>query len=247
MEKEQIMNELLELIDSATRAGAGLLRRLSAGAFRTDTAITVRQPPSPSVTDDNAPRDTAIVIDVSGSMGACDYPPSRLDGGIQAGMTYAHARAMTHPGDRIAVISFSDEAQVVLPLTPVTKRRTIQTALRKLTIEGGTDLAKGLEAAARLFEDEGSTGRRRHVVMLTDGRGGEPLKQAAKLKNKLGAVIDVVGIGGTPDAVNEALLRQVATTDPGGFCHYRFVKDPETLSEHYTQLAKGLVWNGPAE
>jgi len=56
-----------------------------------------------------------------------------------------------------------------------------------------------------------------------------------------------VGIGGTPDAVNEALLRQVATTDPGGFCHYRFVKDPETLSEHYTQLAKGLVWNGPAE
>jgi len=116
-----------------------------------------------------------------------------------------------------------------------------------LTIEGGTDLAKGLEAAARLFEDEGSTGRRRHVVMLTDGRGGEPLKQAAKLKNKLGAVIDVVGIGGTPDAVNEALLRQVATTDPGGFCHYRFVKDPETLSEHYTQLAKGLVWNGPAE
>lgn len=241
------MNELLELIDSATRAGAGFLRRLSAGAFRTDTAITVRQPPSPSVTDDNAPRDTAIVIDVSGSMGACDYLPTRLDGGIHAGIEYAVTCANQRPDDRIAVISFSDEAHVVLPLTPVTKRRTIQTALRKLTIDGGTDLAKGLEAVARLFEDEGPTGRRRHVVMLTDGRGGEPLKQAAKLKNKLGAVIDVVGIGGTPDAVNEALLRQVATTEPDGFCHYHFVKDPETLSSHYKQLAKGLVWNGPAE
>ena len=241
------MNDLLEFIDSATRAGTGLLKRLSAGAFRTDTAITVRQPPSPSVTDDSAPRDTAIVIDVSGSMVACDYPPSRLDGGIQAGIEYAVTCANQRPGDRIAVISFSDEAHVVLPLTPVTKSRTIQTALRKLTIDGGTDLAKGLEAAARLFEDDGSTGRQRHVIMLTDGQGGKPLKQAVRLKEKLGAVIDVVGIGGTPDAVNEALLRKVATTDPGGFCHYRFIRDPQTLSSHYTQLAKGLVWNGAGE
>ncbi len=241
------MNDLLELIDSATHAGAGLLGRLSAGAFRTDTAIRMRQPLSPPVTDDSAPQDTAIVIDVSGSMGACNYPPSRRDGGIQAGMAYAKARDITHADDRIAVISFSDDAHVVLPLTPVAKSRTIQAALRQLTIDGGTDLAKGLRAAARLFENEQQTGRRRHIVMLTDGRGGEPLKQAAKLKNKLGAVIDVVGIGGTPDAVNEALLREVATTEPGGFCHYRFVKDPETLSEHYKQLAKGLVWHGAGE
>jgi len=247
MGKEQTMNDLLELIDSTTHAGAGLLSRLSAGAFRTDTAIRMRQPPSLSVTDDSAPRDTAIGIDVSGSMGACDYPPTRLDGGIQAGMAYAKARAMTHPDDRTAVISFSDEAHVVLPLTPVTKSRTIETALRKLAIDGGTDMAEGLGAAAKLFKNERQTGRRRHVVMLTDGRGGEPLKQAAELKKRLGAVIDVVGIGGTPDAVNEALLREVATTEPHGVCHYRFIKDPATLSEHYTQLAQGLVRHGAGE
>ena len=241
------MNDLLEFIDSATRAGTGLLKRLSAGAFRTDTAITVRQPPSPSVTDDNAPRDTAIVIDVSGSMGACDYPPSRLDGGIRAGIAYAKARVTKHPGDRIAIISFSDEARVVRPLTPVTDGKAIRSALRQLTIDGGTDLAKGLGAAARLFENEPQFDRRRCVILLTDGQGGKPLKQAAKLKKKLGAVIDVVGIGGTPDVVNESLLREVATTDPGGFCHYRFIRDPETLSEHYTQLAQGLIWHGAGE
>ena len=238
------MHDLLKFIDSATHAGVGLLKQLSPGALRTDTAIRMRQSPSPPVTDDNAPRDTAIVIDVSGSMSECDYPPSRLDGGIQAGMAYAKTRVKKHPGDRIAVISFSDEAQVVRPLTPVTDGKAIRSALRQLTIEGGTDLAKGLGAAARLFENEPQSRRRRCVILLTDGQGGEPLKIAARLKGKLGAVIDVVGIGGSHSAVDEHLLREVATTDPNGRCHYRFIKDPQVLSEHYRQLAKGLLWRG---
>jgi len=238
------MNDLLEVIGSAKRAASDLIERLSTGAFRTGPAITVRQSPSPPVADGGTPRDTAVVIDVSGSMEASDYPPTRLDGGIHAGIEHAVTCAKQRPGDRIAVISFSDGAHVVLPLTPVTKSKTIQRALRQLTIDGGTDLARGLRAAAKLFENERQVGRRRHVIMLTDGQGGKPLKQAVKLKEELGAVIDVVGIGGAPSAVNEALLRKVATTDPDGFCHYRFVKDPETLSEHCTQLAKGLVWRG---
>ena len=67
---------------------------------------------------------------------------------------------------------------------------------------------------------------------------------AVMLKQRLDAVIDVVGIGGSPSVVNEALLRQVATTDPDGFCHYRFIKDAQALSKHYTQLAQGLIWRG---
>ncbi len=238
------MNDTLELIGSAKRAAADLLKRLSARASRAGIAVAARQSPAPLVTDGGVPRDTAVVIDVSGSMGACDYPPTRLDGGIHAGIEYAGTCAKEHPGDRIAVISFSDEAQMVLPLTPVADGKAIQRALRRLTIDGGTDLAEGLRAAAHLFENERQSGRRRHVILLTDGQGGKPLKVAVKLEEKLNAVIDVVGIGGSPAAVNEVLLRKVATTDPDGFCHYRFVKDPETLSEHYTQLAKGLVWRG---
>jgi Ca-activated chloride channel family protein len=161
----------------------------------------------------------------------------------------AHATtcAKERPGDRIALVSFSEKARVVLPLTPVTRSRTILKAFRRLNLDGGTDLAQGLKAAATLFENQPRTQRRRHVVMLTDGFGGEPLQIAARLKEKLGVVIDVVGIGGSRSAVNEDLLREVATTDPDGFCHYRFIKDPQALSEHYKQLAQGLVWRGKTQ
>jgi len=238
------MNRRSEFIGSIRCAVDDLLQRLSAGTSTAGAALAVRQSLPPTVPDRSGPRDTAVVVDVSASMGTCDYPPTRLDGGIHAGIAYNDTRAKECPGDRIAVISFSSVSRLVVPLTPVTDRKTILRAFRRLTADGGTDLAEGLRAAVDLFEHEPPSGRRRHVILLTDGQGGKPLKMATRLKNELGVVIDVVGIGGSPSVVNEALLRKVATTDPDGFCHYRFIKDPETLSEHYTALAKGLLWHG---
>jgi len=180
-------------------------------------------------------------------MGASDFRPSRLDGAIQAGVANATTCAQERPGDRIAIVSFSERARVALALTPVTRSKKILKAFRRLTLDGGTDLAQGLKAAAKLFENQPRTHRRRSVILLTDGQGGEPLDVAAQLKKKLGVVIDVVGIGGSHSAVNEDLLREVATTDSDGFCHYRFIKDSEALSEHYKQLAQGLVWRGKTQ
>jgi hypothetical protein len=241
--KDQSMSNTLEFIMSIKRTTDDLRRRLSIGTPEA-TSIAAVPPPAPAGPYRGAVCDTVIVVDVSGSMELSDYPPSRLDGGIQAGIAYATTCAKERPGDRIAIVSFSERARVVLPLTPVTNRRTIQKAFRRLGLDGGTDLAQGLKAAAKLFEKQPRTERRRHAVMLTDGFGGEPLEIAGRLKEKLGVVIDVVGIGGSRSAVNEDLLREVATTDPDGFCHYRFIKDPQALSEHYRQLAQGLVWRG---
>ncbi|HUT42812.1 MAG TPA: hypothetical protein VMW95_00640, partial [Desulfobacterales bacterium] len=80
--------------------------------------------------------------------------------------------------------------------------------------------------------------------LLTDGHGGHPVKIANKLKDKYSAILDVVGIGGSAEVVNESLLRKVATTDPDGFNHYRFIKDSMDLKEHYKHLATGLIWHG---
>ena len=238
------MNDMLEFIGSLRRAADDLLKRLSTGVSKTDTAVMVGQSFPPTVCDRCMPRDTAVVVDVSGSMGMRDYPPTRLAGGIHAGIEYADTRAKECPSDRIAVVSFSSEAHLILPLTPVTDSKTIRRTIRRLTADGGTDLAEGLRAAVHLFQNEPPSGRRRHVIVLTDGQGGKPLRMAVKLKERLGVAVDIVGIGGSPGAVNEVLLRRVATTDADGFCHYRFVKDTKTLSEHYAHLAKGLVWRG---
>jgi hypothetical protein len=129
-------------------------------------------------------------------------------------------------------------------LTSVTREKSILDALAGLSADGGTNLASGLEAVADIFENEPVSNRARHAILQTDGRGGEPLVVAIKLREELGVVIDVVGIGGSPSEVNEALLRQVATTEPDGSNHYRFVKDLQTLCEHYRRLATGLIWTG---
>ena len=44
--------------------------------------------------------------------------------------------------------------------------------------------------------------------------------------------------------VNESLLKQVATTDPGGHNHYRFISDAHSLKLHYRELATSLVCKG---
>lgn len=236
------MKNMSKLIAAVGRAVDDFFKQPSVEISRTDISKPWKSRMCPA-SSRSEPRKTGVVVDVSGSMAAGDYPPTRLDGGIHAGIAYSDARATLCPDDQIAVISFSSTAEVVLPLTPVIDRKTVVRAFGRLTADGGTDLAEGLRAAAKLFENEPQSTRRRHVILLTDGQGGEPLEMAAKLKDELDVVIDVVGIGGSPSAVNEALLRQVATKDADG-CHYRFIKDPETLSEHYTQLAKGLLWRG---
>lgn len=238
------MNRRLEFIESIRRATDDLFQRLSVGPPQRADLIATRESVPAIVPDGSPPRDTAAVLDVSSSMGISDYAPTRLKGGIGATLAYTDARRKTCPGDRVAVVSFHHAARVVLPLTPITNKKMIDRALHRLRDDGGTDLAEGLRAVASLFANRPPADRRRHVILLTDGQGSEPLEMAVHLKERLGVVIDVVGIGGSPDVVNEALLRQVATTDPDGFCHYRFIKDTQTLSEHYTQLAQGLLWRG---
>ena len=187
-------------------------------------------------------RDTIIVVDVSISMEDVDYYPTRLDGAIEAGIEYINARAKCL-GDRIAIVSFSDSANIVLGLTDISKKSKIVSAMRCLTIKGGTNITQGLKATIRVFGNNKNLNHLRQVILLTDGYGGNPVKTGAKLKEQYNAVIDVVGIGGIPDAVNTELLRKVATTDPDGFNRYYFIKDSKTLREHYKKLATGLVWS----
>jgi hypothetical protein len=53
-----------------------------------------------------------------------------------------------------------------------------------------------------------------------------------------------MGFGGDPAAVDEGLLRKVATTDASGFAHYWFFRDTDGLVAHYEDLATGIVFRG---
>ncbi len=186
------------------------------------------------------PRDTVIINDRSTSMGSRDYRPSRLAGGVTATITCINTRSGLCRQDRVALIAFNDAAEILMPLTAITEKTRLVRVLGKLSARGGTDIASGLKAAIQLFRRTPAQGRQRHLILLTDGHGGDPVSKANHLKQRYDVVIDVVGIGGTPDDVNEAMLRRVATTEH----HYRFIKDSRSLQKHYQNLATGLIWRG---
>lgn len=191
----------------------------------------------------HSPRDTAIILDRSGSMDDHDYEPTRLAGGIEAVKEYINARAQQCLSDKIAVVVFNHEAQVILPLCSIHEKDRIIRALQQLTPDGGTKIGKALKTASKIFNKKLICPHNRQIILLTDGHGDNCTKVADSLKHQYRVVINVIGIGGSRSAVNEPLLRRIATTDPAG-CHYRFIKDSQTLKQHYRELATGLVWKG---
>ena len=189
--------------------------------------------------------DTVLIFDVSSSMRHKDCQPSRLEASKKAAETYIRRREILFLDDRVAIVTFNDLARVVLPLTELHRLNEILHQLRKITAAGWTDIAEGLKAAMNTFSkdllDNPQLSRLRRILLLTDGRGGSPLKLANQLKNE-GILIEVIGVGGDPSAVDEELLRKVATTDPYCFTHYCFFRDTNSLVAHYEDLATGIVF-----
>jgi hypothetical protein len=193
------------------------------------------------------PWDTVLVIDVSTSMSWRDCDPSRLAAAKKAGETFINKRATLSPHDRIAIVSFNIQGQVVLPLTRLTAMQKVVMSLEKLTPGGGTDLMAGVETAWNLYQPElfndTCQSSLRRILLLTDGQGGNPIRLAKSVKSH-GILIEAIGFAGRRSEVNECLLKKVATTDPGGFTHYWFFRDTQSLVRHYENLASGLLFKG---
>lgn len=202
--------------------GAG--RKTSKALPRSDTPVVER---------------IVLVLDRSGSMALPDYPPSRLRAAIEAAREMIGLRAERDPRDEVGVVWFDARARLLQGLTCLRegKDRLIR-RLGTLRPDDGTDIDAGLRRARDLL-GASSTGKQDRVVLLTDGHGGDPLGTARALKDR-DVVIDVIGIGGSPAAVNERLLRKVASTINGDN-RYRFIANRDELFKHFRQLADKLV------
>ena len=238
------MTSMFKHLQNLETALNGYARRLQITPSTQAVADSPNHTSSPPSCPRASPRDTVIVNDRSGSMSSRDYRPSRLAGGVKAATAYINARLGQCSQDRVALAAFNDTAKTLVPLTLITERERLLRALDRITATGGTDIGSGLKVTMELLDQTPTQERQRHLVLLTDGHGGSPVAKADCLKRQYEVVIDVVGIGGTPDAVNESLLRAVATTEPDGFNHYRFIKDSHELEKHYQDLATGLIWRG---
>ena len=153
-------------------------------------------------------REIVLVVDVSNSMLAEDVTPSRMER-----TRYAITRLLERmTNDRIGIVAFADEAEVLLPITgdykmaeSVTKRLSPD-----LIAEQGTNIGKALEVALLSFTRSTQSSKSRVIILITDGESHDTGSEAAIAEAQAeGAMICAIGIGtpeGTPLKINGEIM-----------------------------------------
>lgn len=189
-----------------------------------------------------------IVLDRSGSMAG-----PRLAGAQQAICSLVDR---LRADDRFGLVTFDDEAAVVVPAGPVADRRAIQAAVQGVRPGGMTDLSagylRGLQEARRVAAGTGAS-----VLLVSDGHANvgitAPDTIAGLAHAAAGDRITSSTLGYGLD-YDESLLAALAK---GGQGNHHFAQDPDTaagliatevsgLLEQTVQAASVLVSMSPA-
>lgn len=175
--------------------------------------------------EERAPLALAVVLDTSGSMYG-----DKID---QARQSVLDLIRDMRDDDQIAVVRYSDDAEVLQPLARVGDVRSeLNARIRRLVAEGGTAIPRGLSSGLRALEDA-TRGRVKRVVLISDGLDSSRLEaeRLAQVSFGKGVTISALGIGLDFD---ESYMSSVARAGHG---HYGFVKDGGALAAF---LAKEL-------
>ncbi|MBN8611374.1 MAG: VWA domain-containing protein [Deltaproteobacteria bacterium] len=176
--------------------------------------------------------DLVVVIDVSGSMN---------EAGKITAVRHALARMLEtlDPNDRIALVTFSDDAHLALPLTPVgSARPLIQGAIDQLYASGGTNIHAGLQEGVAVALGTRSDNAR--VVFLSDGIATSGLTGRSDILHAASALlarhipVTTIGVG---QAIDFELLEAIAE-DHGGAFH--FVDQPSEVERVFATYVRSL-------
>nr|BFE82034.1 VWA domain-containing protein [Planobispora longispora] len=167
------------------------------------------------------PASLTFVVDVSGSMAE----PGRLDLVREA----LHKLVdQLGPGDQISIVTFSDEAELVLPMTPATDRETLHGAVERLAVQGSTNLEAGLTTgyaeASRAFRSMATN----RVILLSDGLAntGETSWQGIldRVAESAGRQITLLCVG-VGREYGDRLMEQLADNGDGAAVYVSSVED----------------------
>ena len=175
-----------------------------------------------------------LVVDVSNSMMAEDFTPTRLDR-----TRYAIDKLLSQmTQDRVGMVVFAGEAKVQLPIT--TDYRMARSFAKRLSPDlvsvQGTNIADAIDLVSLSFSNEKEASR--VIILITDGEAHDHnALEAAERAHERGITIFTIGIGspeGAPVKVNgefikddegemvvsrlnEELLQQIAEEGEGGY------------------------------
>ncbi|MBI4673268.1 MAG: VWA domain-containing protein [Chloroflexi bacterium] len=197
-----------------------------------------------------APLNLALVIDRSGSMDTSDKMPYLK----QSLRVFLHSLA---PNDLVAIVTYSDNASVLVSTRPVGDGQWIDGAVEQIRPGGSTNLYDGMvqgfqqvernfvgtrfSASTASIENPRSMRRNNRVILLTDGIANQgvtnpdQIAQTAKQYNDRGIYLSTIGLG---QEYNDALLSQLARQGKGG---YHFVGSAADMDKIFRQEVSGLM------
>ncbi len=168
-----------------------------------------------------------FLIDVSSSMRGKDRLDLLKKSMIQ--LTY-----MLRTVDKVTVITYSDESQVVLKTTSAKNKEEIVEVINSLKASGSTYGGKAIRKAYKILESEFLTGGNNQIILATDGgfnglgRSEGQLKRLVKRKGNKGLNFSTLAFG--KNKRGKELINELSVVGGGT---YRYIK---TEDEAETKL-----------
>lgn len=176
----------------------------------------------PERNDVRTPIDLALVLDRSGSMRGEPLEAAKL--------AAYDAVDLLEDGDRVAIVVYDDQVDVLVPATRVDDRASLHAAIDRIGVGGMTALHAGWTEGAAQLVDLLDPARTARVVLLTDGLANvgvrDPNDIAADVARMAahGVATSTIGLG---RSFNEDLLGRVADAGGGRFAHAETPADLE--------------------
>jgi Ca-activated chloride channel family protein len=162
------------------------------------------------------PANLVFLVDVSGSM-------DRRDGLPLVQSTLKLLVEQLRPQDRVALVTYAGESQVVLASTSGSEKTKIRAAIDQLAAGGSTAGESGIQLAYQQAQLGMVSKGINRILLATDGDFNvgisdfDSLKQLAADKRKTGVSLTTLGFG--TDNYNEQLMEQLADAGDGNYAY----------------------------
>jgi Ca-activated chloride channel family protein len=175
------------------------------------------------------PTDLVVILDRSGSMDGEKIHDARA--------AVRELIAQLDAEDRFALVTYSDWADLSIPLAPATgeaKTRWKQ-IVRSVLPGGSTNMSEGIDLAKRISQGPSRVARMKRLILISDGLANagdsthEGLKSRARSVARQEHVLSAVGVGAD---FNEVLMSALADAGTG---NYYYLEDSEELASVFAK------------
>lgn len=193
--------------------------------------ILVNQPEIPALADIPQedfnpeyfmPNNIVFVLDVSSSMNAME----RLD---LMKLALIELMKYVRPEDKITVVSYGNNAQVLVPTTSGDKKDEIIEKVSKIKATGLTAGGQGIKLGYKMAQRAFIPGANNQIIVITDGafnKDSNDYERTVKRNTPRGYVLSVVGIKNKPE--DESKMTEVALMGNGRFIGINTILDART-------------------